>query len=286
VQLSLDQLSFICPNCKQVIEYEEELTGIFCTMCQRTYPRLPSGGLAFIQVDDGAVTDDVDKLKSIAKRYSKFYNLLIDIISPVYPQVTFERRRLLKSLAGEGQVILNLGSGSSDFGPEVLNFDIMPYSSVNVTCSIDNIPIADDSVDAIINLAVLEHVPNPDDVIAEFLRVLKPGGTLFCFVPFIQGFHASPWDFQRFTKKGIEVRFKDFQVEWIHTIGPTSGMLWVIQEWLALVFSFGSKKLHTIIWLFLMLITWPIKFLDAILTFHPRAENIASGFSIKARKSL
>jgi len=55
-------------------------------------------------------------------------------------------------------------------------------------------------------------------------------------------------------------------------------MFWIVQEWIAILLSFGSKRLHMLIHLFLMVITAPIKFLDYFLIKHPMAKNISSGF--------
>ncbi len=40
------------------------------------------------------------------------------------------------------------------------------------------IPVEDSSVDRIISLDTFHHVPNPDDILEEFFRVLKPGGII------------------------------------------------------------------------------------------------------------
>jgi len=60
--------------------------------------------------------------------------------------------------------------------------------------------------------------------------------------------------------------------------GPTSGFLWILQEWLAIIFSFGIKPLYYILLPIFMLITFPLKFFDILLIHHPKASNIASGF--------
>jgi SAM-dependent methyltransferase len=284
VNNKLARVRFICVDCKISVRTTE--FGVFCDACQTQVDYKGNGALAFVTIDDGVVSDPLDRLKSRLKKFGKIYNFLIDVISPVYPLATIDRKRIVKLANSTEDIIVNLGSGSSDFGPRVINLDILPYSSVDIVSSIDCLPFEDSSIDQIINIAVLEHVPNPIEVVAEFYRVLKPDGKLYCFVPFIQGFHASPWDFQRYTKPGLMTLFSQFEIVSIKSGGPTSGLLWTLQEWLAITLSFGSKKLHMVIWLFVMLLTWPLKYLDFFLRHHPLAENISSGFSVEAVKKV
>lgn len=239
----------------------------------------------FIPIQEEVVTDFLDQIKYRLKEYSKFYNFLIELISPVFPQPFIDSRKIIKNeIKGKNMVALNLGSGNSDLGPDLLNVDLLPYDNVDIICDIENIPFKDNSVDYIINIAVLEHVPNPQKVISEIHRILKPGGKIYCFIPFMQPFHASPYDFQRFTSEGMKHQFRDFEILKLKAIGPTSGMLWVVQEWLALVFSFGIKPLHTFLYLFFMVLTFPIKYLDVLLQHYPMSKNVASGFSILCEK--
>lgn len=48
---------------------------------------------------------------------------------------------------------------------------------------LENIPLPDQHVDAIMTTQVLEHIREHEKVAAEFARVLKPGGALFVGVP-------------------------------------------------------------------------------------------------------
>ena len=67
------------------------------------------------------------------------------------------------------------------------------------------------------------------------LRGCKKDGEVLCYVPFIVPFHAAPDDYYRWTKNGAKELFKDFsKVEIGIGAGPTSGALWVFQEWLSL----------------------------------------------------
>jgi ubiquinone/menaquinone biosynthesis C-methylase UbiE len=118
------------------------------------------------------------------------------------------------------------------------------------------LPFKDNSIDAVMSLAVLEHVREPPVVLKEVHRVLKPGGRVFSVIPFMQPFHASPHDYQRYTLPGIEYLHRDFEkVESGVFSGPVSGSLWAVQEALASVLSFGSVKLRNIFTICLILLT-------------------------------
>ncbi len=66
------------------------------------------------------------------------------------------------------------------------------------------LPFPDDSVDAVLLLEVLEHLPDPRAALGEIARVLKPGGTLLLTMPFPYPVHDAPHDYQRYTPHGLE----------------------------------------------------------------------------------
>jgi SAM-dependent methyltransferase len=230
------------------------------------------------------IPDELDILKHRLKKYNNLYGFLINIISPVYP--SFSPQRIFsKYLTESNSIALNLGSGNSNVSDKILNVDIFEYENVNIVCDIENLPFIDNSIDIVFNIAVLEHVKEPEKVIDEIKRVLKKGGIVISFFPFIQPFHASPNDFSRRTKEGMKILYKDFNIIELNSAGgPTSGFLWIFQEWLALIFSFGIKKLHIILSLIFMILTFPLKFIDILLIKHPMASNISSGFLYIGRK--
>ena len=78
---------------------------------------------------------------------------------------------------------------------------------------IHNLPFDDDTQEAILCLAVLEHVENPIKGMEELHRVLKPGGKLLVYVPFLYYYHAHPGyynDYWRFTEDTIQLFAKPF----------------------------------------------------------------------------
>jgi SAM-dependent methyltransferase len=230
------------------------------------------------------IGDKLDKIKYFFKRFDKLYTLLIKIISPVY--ITNHLNRFLKKeLTNQSKAAINLGSGNSMLSKNLINADIIDYPNVDVVCDISNLPFKSNSIDLVVSIAVLEHVKEPEKVVSEIRRILKPGGKIFIYIPFIQGYHASPYDFQRYTISGIQELFKEFRVDKVFCgSGPASGFLWIFQEWLAILLSFGIKPLYRLLHILIMMITFPVKFLDIFLIYHPFSKNIASGFSIIAEK--
>jgi SAM-dependent methyltransferase len=227
--------------------------------------------------------DWLNRLKEFAKRrLGRFYRQAIDVISPMYAPPLIQP--WLKTFDPKRDVVADLGCGPIVYSPDVLCVDGVNYPNVHLVADLSRLPIRTGSLSGLISFGVLEHVPDPHSHVAEFHRVLKPGGRVLCFIPFIQGFHASPYDYQRYTAPGMRELFRDFEVLDVRVAsGPTSGMLWVLQEWLAMLFSFGSMRLYRL----LMPVMWllsPLKYLDILLSRHPAAGVICSGFVIEARK--
>jgi SAM-dependent methyltransferase len=66
------------------------------------------------------------------------------------------------------------------------------------------LPLRDKSVDAVLLMEVLEHVPDPLGILRECARVLTPGGYLCLTVPQYHITHDHPGDFYRYTRQGLE----------------------------------------------------------------------------------
>lgn len=228
------------------------------------------------------------QLQNILKRKGKLYYLSLNLFAPVLSSFAYQRviKRLLEKYSQE-YTVLNIGSGPTYFNyrQDIINVDFYKYHEVDIVADIIDLPIEDAKIDFIINIAILEHVDKANTAVLEMFRILKPGGEVFCYVPFIVPFHGAPQDFHRWTMLGIEKLFAKFEILEIGIgAGPTSGLLWVFQEWVAILLSFGCKILHDVILLVLFVITMPLKFIDIILVKFPYAEKIASGFYIVAKK--
>lgn len=275
-----------CPHCKnEHLLFTSE--NIYCESCKHNYPIENGKKYLFRESNQEETSDEFDKIKLKIKKFNTLYNFIIFLFSPVYTGEKFKLKKIIHTCKKKTKepVILNLGSGNTNISDDVSNIDIINYPNVDLTSDISKLPIKDNSIDLIINIAVLEHIENPEKVVGEMFRVLKKGGQIYSFFPFIQGFHASPHDYSRRTVEGMKVLFEEFNTLRLESAGgPTSGFLWVFQEWLALVLSFGIVPLYRILHLIIMCLTFPIKFIDVLLNKHPMAKNITSGFIFIGKK--
>lgn len=228
-------------------------------------------------------------LQGFLKRWPRLYRFLVEAFSPVLVSRAM-REGLAKALAEcpPPMTVVNLGSGPLGLPgrPDIINVDITPFDCVDLCADAADLPFPDASVDCLFNLAMLEHVPDPQAVLAQMRRVLRPGGRVCCFIPFGQPLHAAPSDYNRWTRNGALELFKGFErVEVAVGAGPTSCWLWMTVEWLSLLFSFGNAKARDLLALGLMLTLFPLKHLDRLLERQPGAERIASGFFVTAVKA-
>jgi SAM-dependent methyltransferase len=114
----------------------------------------------------------------------------------------------------KGRAVLDLGAGTRPYAPLYEHFfehcasvDV-PYSQhdttgVDVMAPADDLPFPDASFDCVICTEVLEHCPEPQAVMNEIARLLKPRGRAFISTPFLIPLHEMPYDFFRYTPSAL-----------------------------------------------------------------------------------
>ena len=83
-------------------------------------------------------------------------------------------------------------NGTGDIGLQTGKWD---NSKLDIVSDIVDIPLPENSVDAIMCTEVLEHIPDPVAALKEFSRLLKPGGYLLITAPFASLTHFAPFHF-------------------------------------------------------------------------------------------
>jgi SAM-dependent methyltransferase len=84
----------------------------------------------------------------------------------------------------------------------------VPWAGIKPDVTIDTksqrICAPDASFHGLIHFQVMEHVPDYIAFLSECFRLLKPGGVMFCTVPFAFEFHGVPSDYRRWTHEGLK----------------------------------------------------------------------------------
>lgn len=180
--------------------------------------------------------------------------------------------------------ILDVGAGGRRITPTVVAFDAVPAPGVDIVGDIHNMPISSDSFDCVFCTGTLEHVTDPWQSVHEIHRVLKPGGIVHIDVPFMQGYHADPTDYWRFTLDGLKLLCKEFdEMEAGVHIGPSSAVVWILREWADSCFT--NRYLSNLFLAVVAVAIYPFKYLDYLLIRKPKSHRVASAVFFRGRKS-
>ncbi|HYK87345.1 MAG TPA: methyltransferase domain-containing protein [Acidobacteriota bacterium] len=208
--------------------------------------------------------------------------------SIVYDEDIARRYSWIYDTRGTETLVVSIGGGPGRENPRVINLNMDAFDSVDLVGDGTNLPLMEESVDTVTCNAVIEHVPNPVDLLSEMVRVLKPGGFAQLMVPFVFPFHAYPGDYQRYSPSGILEMTRGFEkVELSVLTGPTSAMLVMFREYLRLLLPGGNGRIMRLFlngvsgWL-----TFPFKYLDRWLNRKPEAAHLAAAFYYLGRKPL
>ena len=124
----------------------------------------------------------------------------------------------------QGKVV-EIGASTTGFNKkyavnakEYLLTNIVISDSVSYLNAMD-MELEDNSIDTIISINMLEHVTDPNRVINEICRTLKPGGKIFLIVPWMYPFHASPDDYYRFSRSTLIIMLSDLQILRLEALG-------------------------------------------------------------------
>ena len=133
-------------------------------------------------------------------------------------------------------LILDCGSGKrSEYLENVINYEIVPYDTTDVLGVGEVLPFLDSVFDGVLSLNVLEHVKDPFQCAREIVRVLKPGGELYCVVPFLQPVHGYPNHFYNMTSQGLQNLFEEgIEIKEQSVIAsglPIWTLSWMLNSW-------------------------------------------------------
>lgn len=263
-----------CPSCASTgLREQESGKKLSCERCQTTF--LKDDDTYIFLNTAGSYDKQSNGLRDFFKRWPRFYYTIVILFGPVF-FMGLSPKKFLKKYCSESPVF-NLGSGPRIISPEVINVDLFPYEGVSIVADIGNLPLSDASSAGIICADVFEHVSDPERVVQELFRVLKPQACAYISVPFMYPFHASPHDFNRWTEPGLDRLLSGFAIvkKGVRS-GPFSTLTVNLCYLVATLFSFGNKSLYWLLVNMATFIFFPIKYLDSIFGHLPFAINMAA----------
>lgn len=179
--------------------------------------------------------------------YSVFFN-------PFY----LTRKGLFKAIERNRSYVngitLDFGCGSK---PYVEMFDTEEYIGLDYATEVSEknnnlvadvfydgktIPFGNGHFDSVFSSEVLEHVFNPDEILEEINRVLKPGGYLLLSCPFFWPEHEQPYDYARYSSFGLKHLLEKHNFEIVKYEKTGSYFECMLQGMILYVFFFIPHK--------------------------------------------
>lgn len=148
------------------------------------------------------------------------------------------------------------------------------------------LPIKSGVADTVVSFQVLEHLCEPQTMLNEAYRILKPEANILITVPFQWWMHEAPYDYFRYTRHGLEYMFT--KAGFTDVIVSEVGGFW--STWI-LKFNYQTNRCvkgpQSFRWL-LRLVLFPIWFANqhiaCFLDKYWNAPQEASGYTVTARK--
>ncbi len=203
----------LCPAGSGTLEFSDAV--IRCRSCGETF------------ADKGSVLDFLPRDLRLEFRVENAH----DISTHHYDEVAIA---LIENARRIGGKVLDCGAGLRQRVDEaVICVEIAPFPAVDVLAVNQKLPFQNEVFDSVLSLNVLEHVTDPFACAAELVRVLKPGGTLYCCIPFLQPEHGYPHHYFNATRSGLRELFPE-EFEVLQHLVPRSGEpIWTLQWFLS-----------------------------------------------------
>lgn len=281
-------VEFACPVHKIAMGAD-----LFCPECNRHYPSVDGIPILLNEADSVFQTSDyldpgrayggassyaghLDKRTGIRQLYRR---LLYRLSEAGPPRRDYDVGNAVDHIHASlpGARILVVGAGDTSLAGSVVYTDVA--FGKNVTCIADahDLPFLDQSFDACVACAVLEHVADPYRCVDEMIRVLRPGGFVYAETPFMQPVHMREHDFTRFTFLGHRRLFRRFDEIRSGIVGGPGMSAGQMLRY-AIVASSGRPVLRKWLRLVSLLLTYPLRWLDLLSYAKPGGYDSASAF--------
>lgn len=188
-------------------------------------------------------------------------------------------RQPLVLILGAGDAQLNVGGEC-----KAVYSDVAAGPLTQLICDAHDVPFPDGYFDAVVAMAMLEHVVDPIRCVSEIHRVLRPEGFVYAATPFMQQVHMGRYDFTRFTHLGHRRLFRWFTEERSGVAnGPAMVLAWSFDRFLSGFASTGTTR--SLLRSLAHFLAFPLRYFDRRLARLPGAYDSASAYYFFGRRS-
>jgi SAM-dependent methyltransferase len=274
-----------CPACRGTLNRAAD--ALTCASCGRRYPI--ANGIPIL-IDEEQSVFDIAAFAGGAATFFKPHGRLFRLFRAVVPEVVLKpntRRNLkrMRELLLERDRARVLVVGGSIRGAamdelehpkiELVETDAAHGPRTALICDGHSLPFADGSFDGVLAQCVLEHVVDPDRCVAEFHRVLRPGGVAYAETAFLQHVHGGRYDFNRYSELGHRRLFRRFEtVDSGAADGPATVVAWAYEQLLLTLVP--ARRLRNVVKALARWTSFFMKYLDVALLNTPAARDGAS----------
>jgi len=217
--------------------------------------------------------------------------MLSTVKSRLSSKLTRQRLAAFLEPLGTDALTLEVGAKNRPYQylfPRTISGDIARYPALDLQMDAHALPFADASFGVVLCTEVLEHCHSPHQVIAEFYRVLRPGGKLILTTRFMFPIHDAPHDYFRFTKYGLQLLCGCFSHVTITEEAATVETLGVLAQRLAYQVNWKLPLMRLVLHLYARLLVraqWLVQSEYGDISRAVREQNImASGYYVVATK--
>jgi SAM-dependent methyltransferase len=286
-----------CPACGETLEFERYEVRCINPTCDREYPI--SAGVPILVDEDKSVFSisgflnqrptffkPVGRFRETISRYLPTLDLNITARQNYERLLTELKQRRSRSrvlVIGGGILGVGMETFVNDPAVEIIESDASIGERTQLICDAHDLPFADGSIDCVIVQAVLEHVLDPQRVVAEIHRVLGDRGLVYADTPQISQVHGREFDFTRFTYLGQRRLFRQFEeISSGITCGPGVALAWTLRYFLLSFFAW--KPLRAIVSGVARVSFFWLKYFDYLLINKPAALDAAMATFLIAEK--
>lgn len=287
------QERLICPHCRSRLQSRGQTFS--CQGCGKLYPVIAGIPILIDESSSAFRIHSYERPRPLsraerAKRTAR--DLLPRISLNVAAQQNYRKfRELLFTQSAQPRVLIvggaTAGAGTGELlGDQRIEFvesDVAIDERTTLVCDAQNLPFASETFDGVIIQAVLFYLPEYRRSIGEMFRVLKPRGIVYSESPFMEQVVGGAYDFYRFTLRGHEYQFRQFEkVSSGVSGGPAMATAWSIQY---LMLSFVQNgALRAALRVFCKCTLFWMKYLDLLLANKPGAVDAAAGTYFLGRR--